>query len=200
MKLYFIFLTLLLLVFNGHAQIRHKKKFTKQQRRTLKSTKGFGGGGFNPSVLKTNFFDLQGGIGKESYYVGASYTKSITGKLIKGQILYESGKYYEVDYAGLYLSVMGGYQLVNLNEKLHLSAYLGGTIVNDDYDLPFLRETGILEEISRVNYGGVGAVEVDVGITKGIFLFANFQQYYIISSPENQRGRWLSGGGIRFLL
>ena len=200
MKLYLIFLVLLLIVFDGNAQLRHKKKFTKQQKRTLKSSKGFNGGGFNPSVLKTNYLDLQGGIGKESYFLGASYTKNLTNKLLKGQIFYERGQYYEVDYSGIYFSFMGGYQMLNINEKCHLAAYLGGTVVKDKFDSSLLQELGTLGDINKVNYGGVTSIEADVGLSKGIFLFVNFHQFYMISSPEKQRGRWLSGGGLRFLL
>ena len=151
MKSFLIFLALLFLAFNGNAQLRHKKKFTKQQKRTLKSTKGFNGGGFNPSVLKTNYLDIQGGVGEESYFLGASYTKNLTNKLLKGQIFYERGQYYEVDYSGIYFSFMGGYQMVNINEKFHLAAYLGGTVVKDEYASPLLQELGALNEINKVN-------------------------------------------------
>ena len=154
----------------------------------------------NTSSLKMNAFDVLGGLGEKSYIIGLGYTRDMENKLVKVQVSYEKGKYFEVEYKGVYFSLMGGYRLKNKSEKFQLSALMGVIAVNDSFSFNSNREISEkLERYNGINYGITGMIDVSYKVSNVISFFGMFQQMNVATMPKNQRGRWNTGLGIRFV-
>lgn len=197
MNRYFLVIIFISFSFSMHAQKQGKKKFTKQQKRTLKNSRGFGGRNTG-SLLQSNLLDVQGGMGEDSYFISLGFTKNLNKKLLGLQVLYEQGNYFDIDYSGYYFVATGGYQVFNLGNRVHLSVHGGGVISNDEFSAEQMVITDRLASYNQLHYSGIGIVDVDLGLSNRVFLVANYKQMYMINMPQGQRGRWLAGMGIRF--
>ena len=154
----------------------------------------------NTSSLKMNSFDVLGGLGEKSYIIGLGYTRDMENKLVRVQVSYEKGKYFEVDYKGVYFSFMGGYKLKNKSEKFQLSALMGAITVNDRFSFNNNKEiSDKLERYNGMNYGITGMIDVSYKVSNVVSFFGMFQQMNIATMQKNQRGRWNTGLGIRFV-
>lgn len=175
---------------------RYKRKRQANQKKIMK----YKGPKLNTSSLKMNAFDVLGGLGEKSYIIGLGYTRDMENKLVKVQVSYEKGKYFEVEYKGVYFSLMGGYRLKNKSEKFQLSALMGVIAVNDSFSFNSNREISEkLERYNGINYGITGMIDVSYKVSNVISFFGMFQQMNVATMPKNQRGRWNTGLGIRFV-